>query len=346
MCRLLHLSEVFRLSSILASWLLLYCVICNPSDSRGTAPTTKNTCKSGGSNAPDVVRPDTPAASQPVPLPQGSAHPSTTATKPGPAPRTDKSGFTLLHPTPQSLMRKFNTDRPDQTESPFTVDAGHFQVEFSFVEYTHNRNLGGRAGDFSVLPANLKVGLLNNLDLQLVLNPYQNVLTHGQPSSQRESGFGNAELRAKLNLWGNDGGKTAFGVMPFIRFPTGSGGLSNHHVEGGLILPLAVQELPGGFDLGTMAEFDLDRNDRNDAYGMDFVHSVTMGHELFTKKLNGYVEYYGMASVRTDRTYLASFDTGATHALSKNVQLDAGIEVGLSHRADHFTVFAGLSFRR
>jgi hypothetical protein len=36
----------------------------------------------------------------------------------------------------------------------------------------------------------------------------------------------------------------AFGVMTFVRFPTLS--LSDHHVEGGLILPLAVHKLPAG----------------------------------------------------------------------------------------------------
>jgi hypothetical protein len=333
------------LSSILASWLFLHCMIFGPSEYGGVPAATDRARKPSRSNAPDAVCHDAPPANPLAQLPEDSAHPNPIVTKPGPASQADKSRFTLLNPTPRSLMRNFNTDRPDKTESPFTVDAGHFQVEFSFVEYTYNHAYGERTGGFSVLPANLKVGLLNNLDLQLVLNPYQNVRTHGRPLSQRDSGFGDAELRTKLNLWGNDGGKTAFGVMPFVRFPTGSDGLSNHHVEGGLVLPLAVRELPDGFDLGAMAEFDLDRNDRNDGYGVDFVHSVTMGHELFTEKLNAYVEYVGIAPMRTDRTYLASFDTGATHALSKNVQLDAGIAVGLSRRADEFTVFAGLSFR-
>ncbi len=40
----------------------------------------------------------------------------------------DKSGYDLFHPTPRDLMREMSTDRPDQTESPYTVYAGHFQV--------------------------------------------------------------------------------------------------------------------------------------------------------------------------------------------------------------------------
>src|SRR5207247_8308607 len=41
----------------------------------------------------------------------------------------DKRHYTLFNPTPRELMREMNTDRPDKTESPYTVDAGHFQVE-------------------------------------------------------------------------------------------------------------------------------------------------------------------------------------------------------------------------
>jgi hypothetical protein len=35
----------------------------------------------------------------------------------------DKSQFHLFNPTPKALMRELSTDRPDQTESPYTVDA-------------------------------------------------------------------------------------------------------------------------------------------------------------------------------------------------------------------------------
>src|SRR4051794_4246357 len=65
----------------------------------------------------------------------------------------DKSQFTFFNPTPVDQMREMNTDRPDATESPYTVDAGHFQVEFSLVEYTYDRTNGVETEGFSVLPA-------------------------------------------------------------------------------------------------------------------------------------------------------------------------------------------------
>ena len=84
----------------------------------------------------------------------------------------DKREFTLLKPTPKEFTRELSTDRPDFTESPLTVDAGHVQVELSFVEYARNGD-GGGVDQYSVLPTNFKVGLLNQADMQFVIHPYQ-----------------------------------------------------------------------------------------------------------------------------------------------------------------------------
>jgi hypothetical protein len=35
----------------------------------------------------------------------------------------DKSQYTLFNPTPSKCLREFDPDRPDVTDSPFTVDA-------------------------------------------------------------------------------------------------------------------------------------------------------------------------------------------------------------------------------
>ena len=57
-------------------------------------------------------------------------------------PLPDKSGYNLFNPTPSNMMRELTPDRPDKTESPYTVDAGHFQLEMSFVEFTLNQSDG------------------------------------------------------------------------------------------------------------------------------------------------------------------------------------------------------------
>src|SRR6267143_1757097 len=52
----------------------------------------------------------------------------------------DKSGYTLFNPAPRELRREMSTDRPDKTESPYTVDAGHFQAEADILSYTYDRH--------------------------------------------------------------------------------------------------------------------------------------------------------------------------------------------------------------
>src|SRR5690348_3470268 len=65
---------------------------------------------------------------------------STQVRKSNPAP--DKSAYTFFNPTPEDQLRAFNPNRPSITEGPFTVDAGHFQVEMSFLEYTYDYDHG------------------------------------------------------------------------------------------------------------------------------------------------------------------------------------------------------------
>lgn len=256
----------------------------------------------------------------------------------------DKSAFTLFNPTPAALMRDFNTNRPSVTEGPLTIDAGHLQVELSFAEFTHDDDHGLQNDQFNILPTDIRVGVLNNFEVDLMFEPYLNALVHGkQLPSQRQTGTGNTQIRGSLNLWGNDGGDTAGGVLAFISLPSSSGGFETNHVEGGVILPIAFQ-LPGGFAGGAMLEADFDRNARETGYGVDLIHTATVGHDLLPH-LGAYIEYVGISPISTDRAYLAYFDTGLTYSVTQNVQFDIGVNIGLSSRADDFTVFTGFSFR-
>lgn len=252
---------------------------------------------------------------------------------------TDKSAYSLLNPTPRELMREMSTDRPDATESAYTVDAGHVQVEMSFIEFSRDDG-GPREDAFAYAPMNLKVGLLNNLDAQLMLSPYERLQVEGEEDS---SGFGDTQLRVKWNLWGNDSGDTALALMPFVKFPTGDDSITNDRVEGGLIIPFAAA-LPAEFSLGLMAEFDIVRDAADDGYELDFVHSATLGRGLFGP-VGVYVEYFGIAGTDAASNYRALFNIGLTIVVTPDIQLDAGVQIGLTDDAEDLGVFVGVSFR-
>lgn len=253
-------------------------------------------------------------------------------------PQADKSRYTLFDPVPRDQMREMSTDRPDVTESAYTLDAGHFQVEMSLVDYVYDDT--DSTSTMSVLPANFKVGVLNNLDLQFVVEPY----IHQSASGDSADGFGATQIRGKLNLWGNDEGATALAVMPFVQFPTADEDIGgNDHVEGGVIVPFAAS-LPHDWSAAAMIEFDVLRDEANEGYGYAIVHTATTSHPI-VGDLSGYVEYAGVAPIELGTTYLAFVGAGMTYGISPDIQLDGGIYFGLTDAADDFQTFIGLSIR-
>ncbi len=150
-------------------------------------------------------------------------------------------------------------------------------------------------------------------------------------------------VRWKTNFWGNDGGKTAFGVMPFVKLPTNQHGLSNNAVEGGIIFPLAIA-LPGDFNLGAMTETDFVQNEESSDYHAEFIDSITLGHSI-VGELSGYVEFFSSVSTERDAEWVSTFDFGFTYKLPPTVQLDTGLNVRLTGTADDLNPFVGLSIR-
>ncbi|MCI0363929.1 MAG: transporter [Phycisphaerales bacterium] len=245
-----------------------------------------------------------------------------------------KHAYTLLNPTPRDLMRELSADRPDVTESPYTVDAGHIQIEMSFVDYVRE----GGSNSLTVAPMNIKLGVLNNTDVQLVIDPY--VI---EQNGQRAEGFGDTQLRAKVNLWGNDEGRSALALMPYIKLPTASDEIGNDEVEGGLIVPFATQ-LADGWSLSLMAEFDGVYDPADDNYDLEFLYTVALGHDI-TDRLGGYVEYIGIASTDSESDYRGLIGMGVTFAVTEDFQLDGGVNFGLTDAADDFNPFIGMTVR-
>jgi len=261
----------------------------------------------------------------------------------------DKSGYHLFKPVPRELMRELSTDRPDQTESPYTVDAGHFQLEMDLAATTIDRDRSGggdiRTEVWGVAPVNIKAGLLNNVDIQFVLDTYVHTRTKDAVAGTvtEASGFGDVQTRLKINLWGNDGGPTALAIMPFVKWPLSQSGLRNGKIEGGVIVPLAV-ELPRGWSVGLMTELDFVRNAANDGHDTECVNSITFSHDI-VGNLGGYAEFFSVVSTARDSDWQGQAGLGFTYGLTDNMQLDFGCNFGVTAAAPDWNPFLGLSVR-
>lgn len=259
-----------------------------------------------------------------------------------------KSQYHLFNPTPRELMRELSTDRPDQTESPYTVDAGHFQIEMDFANAVLDRDRSN-AGDvrsrvWSLGGLNLKAGLWNNVDIQFVLDGYVNSRVKDRVAgvTADDDGFGEVQTRLKINLWGNDGGTTAFAVMPFVKWPLSKSSVRNGKTEGGIILPLAV-ELPAGWGMGLMTEVDFVR-DASNAFDTEYLNTITFGHDI-VGNLGGYVEFAALFTPESNAQWQGQVGVGVTYGFCPNSQLDLGCNFGVTRAAPDFNPFVGFTVR-
>ncbi len=223
-----------------------------------------------------------------------------------------------------AALRELSADRPDVTESPISVDAGHVQIESSLLEWTRD---GGSDG-VSLLPTNLKLGLSARSDVQFLFAP------QAWENRDGPDGFSDPVVRYKRNLWGNDGGKTALGIMPFVKIPGGSD-LSTGDPDAGIIVPFCV-DLTDRAALGLMAEVDW-----IDAEGLEFLHTASVAIDLGAD-WGMYLEYAG---ILLEGGYLAMASTGLTYLVNPDLQLDAGLRAGLTGEADDSTLFTGFTIR-
>ncbi len=265
---------------------------------------------------------------------------------------TDKSGYHLFNPTPQEQMRELSTDRPDQTESPFTVDAGHIQVELDFINYSYDQYMPGndsvRVESIAIAPINIKVGILNDLDLQFILQPYIHQTTTDKAVDRKDAkgGFGDITVRLKYNIWGNDNGDNAFALLPYIKLPLNSDDLANDSIEGGIILPFAGQ-INDAIGIGTQIGIDIIRNEvgKESYYFTEFSHSIVLGFDT-SDNFGLYVEWVNAISASGGGDdWTSTFDLGFTYGINEDLQLDGGVNIGLTRTADDFNPFVGITKR-
>jgi hypothetical protein len=232
-----------------------------------------------------------------------------------------------------------STDRPDRTESPFTVPHGWFQVESDLASWGRIDGVDERVTSASLFTLNMKYGLTRRIDLQVVFSPWVDVEEEVAGSVIfNETNTGPLGLRAKINLAGNDTGGPAFALLPYVFVPT-HGDAVFHRITYGIVTPLS---LPLGDAAAFSAMVGVTRIDNEDTWALA---SMSLGTALFGN-LAGFIELYtSRNSFETNAIDDATIDAGITYALGENWQLDTGIYRGLVDETEDWRVFLGASGR-
>lgn len=236
--------------------------------------------------------------------------------------------------SPLSAARDMTTDRPDATESPFTVDAGRVQLEAGLVDWA--RTADGEA--FGFAESNIRIGLSPRLEIDLIAQPY-GLVREGRGAPKR-GGVGALTLRAKYNLFGNDDGNTAAALLPWVAIP-----LDRHSpvgpiaTEWGVLVPFAI-----AFDERISLGLNTGLKLRRPQPGRRRRASVPLTASLGVAASAKVGAYYELAAELGPQDRL-SLNTGLTWRVQDNVQLDTGIGFGLTRQSDRAAPFVGVSVR-
>lgn len=245
----------------------------------------------------------------------------------------DGTNYHLFNPVPKSEMRDFSIDRPDVTESPMTVDAGHFQFEGDLYKWIRS-NQGESTRAINIFNGLYKMGLNKNWDIHIgveMYNIYQD--TEGE---KVESGYGNTTIRLKRNLWGNNGDtKTAMGMIPYVTLPTSP---VDEDVVFGIGFPFSYTLTES---LGTGAQFQFDFvPDENGNHELSYLQTVVIGGAL-VGDLDFYVEGMGIFSSGPS---VFTANGGLIYNATDNVKIDLATNLGLTDDSPT-RLYLGLSFR-
>ena len=257
------------------------------------------------------------------------------------AQESSKKKFSLFEPVPRDQLREMETDRPDVTESPYTVDAGHFQLETDLIRTVKENTESRQTNTLLINQMNLKIGLTGSTAVQVGFQSYGR-------QSEREMGFGektvteghgDLTVRVKQNLIGNDGGNFALALLPYVKFATSK--YEDSRFEGGLIVPMQYK-LPGEWNLGFQVEVDHLKDQNENTMHTELLQTLTISHSI-VKGLDGIAETYYTYDLKAHK-FSNYINAALQMDVAKDLKLDAGLNLGLQHTAEkHY--FIGASYR-
>lgn len=237
---------------------------------------------------------------------------------------------------------EMTTDRPSVTESPYIAQRGRPQLESTLFGFSREPD---RSNSYEVATTNLRLGLTQRLEADIILQPYGR---YDAPGAATQQGIGDLTLRLKFNLARPEGakqrGEVAAAVLPFVNMPTDRGdGISDDVWGGGLLVPLDVS-LGGRFNLGLNTGFVVLREERSRGYEVHPLLTAALSCD-WTERWGTFYEVAAELNRGDPAGDIVAFDTGVTYRVGPNVQLDAGVNVGATRAASRVETFVGLSAR-
>jgi hypothetical protein len=235
------------------------------------------------------------------------------------------------------------TDRPTKANATCTVPPGKVQLESSLAGWSLTKTGGARTELLSVVSTVVKLGVTERSDLQIGVTPFARLTVENGGSRTRTSGFGDLLVRYKQRLTGPDS-KAQVAVIPFVKLPTARREVGNGKVEGGIAVPVSFA-LVGSVTMTLGPEADLVADTDEDGRHFSLVNLVNVAGPIAPRvtlagELWSNINFDPAGTIK-----LASVDAALAYAVSDDLQLDAGANIGLTKDTPDLELYIGTSVR-
>ena len=214
------------------------------------------------------------------------------------------------------------TDRPDQTESPNTLNKGNLQIESGYLSLK-DRETNSKMTQ-NLIPTNLfRYGLTNNIELRL-LAQFENQ----KSNKSKISGISDIELGVKLRLLNKENINNEISFLSTLIIPSASNDLSinSFGISNRMIFSHTLSEKTGlGYNLG----YDYFGSGRG-----NLTYTLAIGTSL-TEKLGFFMEPFG--EINDLNNLILNFDSGFTYLVKDNLQLDCSYGTGINNKMNFFS---------
>jgi hypothetical protein len=226
-------------------------------------------------------------------------------------------------------QQAIQTDRPDQTECPFTVPRRHFQIETGFGYEKANAD----EQNFLYPTILWKYGVNEKFELRLITE-----LAANKTNDKNLSGFNPVKIGFKTKLVDEKGIIPSISFIAHLSLPF----ISSRNFRSGFVAPLfrftlqhtLSEKVSLGYNIG--AEWD------GESVAPTYIYTLTSGFAI-SRKMGAYFELYGFAPQKDKAEHRA--DGGISFFPKPNLMIDFSGGFGITSNAPRYYGAIGFSAR-
>jgi Putative MetA-pathway of phenol degradation len=235
----------------------------------------------------------------------------------------------IVHVSKAQTTKDIETDRPDQTETPYTVGKNKFQVEAGFSKTNIDKILFQ-----NTLVSLLRFGLSEKFEwrAEIIRDSYTAY------NKKVTAGLQPIEIGFKTNLLEENGLTPKTSLIAHIVIPKAA----TNDFKGQYFSPNFRFTMQHSIGEKQSLSYNIGGEWGADDGKFTPLYTLATGYD-FSKKIYGYIEFFGFFTGKNIDEH--SFDGGLAYLLKPNVQLDISAGFGISKFAPQNYWAIGLSFR-